>query len=130
MQSLQGEDMENKELKIKDLLKMQKSFDRYLAHISTGLDNQEELDLWNKVVLDKKLLALSVEVSELANATKCFKYWSEQGPESTERIHDEFADVLHMLLSVANSLKMTSEDIEHAYIKKHSENYKRQAEGY
>lgn len=117
-------------MEIRDLLKMQKSFDRYLAHKTTGLNTQEELDQWNNDILDKKLLALSVEVSELANATKCFKYWSNQGPENRDRITDEFADILHMLLSVANSLELTEEDIEQAYILKHSVNYARQVDGY
>lgn len=117
-------------MEIKDLLKMQKSFDRYLASKVLETQDMKSIVLWDREILDKKLLALSAEVGELANATKCFKYWSEQEPEGTERIHDEFADVLHMLLSVANSLNMRPEDIEHAYIKKHSENYKRQAEGY
>ena len=117
-------------MEVKELLKMQKSFDRYLAAKQIGQASNEKLDEWNRSVLDKKLLALSVEVGELANATRCFKYWSEKENEGTERILDEFADVLHFLLSVANSLEFTSEDIEHAYIKKHSENYRRQAERY
>jgi len=115
---------------IKELLTMQKSFDRYLAAKQIGQTNNEKLDEWNRSVLDKKLLALSVEVGELANATRCFKYWSTKEDEGKERILDEFADVLHFLLSVANSLDFTDEDIEHAYIRKHSENYRRQAEGY
>lgn len=115
---------------IKQLLTMQKSFDRYLAAKQIGQASNDELDEWNRSVLDKKLLALNVEVGELANATRCFKYWSEKENEGTERILDEFADILHFLLSVANSLQFTSEEIEHAYIRKHSENYRRQAEGY
>ncbi len=117
-------------MEIKELLKMQKSFDRYLASKQIGQVDNENLDEWDKAVLDKKLLALSVEVGELANATKCFKYWSTKKDEGMERILDEYADVLHFLLSVANSLGINAEDIEQAYIKKHSENYRRQAEGY
>ena len=49
---------------------------------------QEELDnhIWNKYkilekmtkeeLLDNTILALLVEVGELANATRCFKHWS------------------------------------------------------
>lgn len=117
-------------MEIKDLLKMQKSFDRYLASKILETQDIKNIVKWDKEILDKKILSLLVEVGELANATKCFKYWSIKESESKERIHDEFADVLHMILSVANSLEMTSDDIEHAYIKKHSENYRRQLEGY
>jgi dimeric dUTPase (all-alpha-NTP-PPase superfamily) len=117
-------------MEIKELLTMQKAFDRYLAAKHIGKSSNEKLDNWNRSALDKKLLALSVEVGELANATRCFKYWSTKEDEGKERMLDEYADVLHFLLSVANSLQFTSEDIEHAYIRKHSENYRRQAEGY
>lgn len=117
-------------MEIKDLLKMQKSFDRYLASKVLETQDMKSIVRWDRDILDKKLLALSAEVGELANATKCFKYWSEQKAESRERIEDEFADVLHMLLSVANSLGFTADDIEQAYIQKHSENYRRQSEGY
>lgn len=47
---------------IKELLTMQKSFDRYLAAKQIGQSDNEKLDEWNRSVLDKKLLALSVEV--------------------------------------------------------------------
>lgn len=49
---------------------------------------------------NKRTLALLVELGEFANATRTFKYWSNKGPESKERVLDEFADGLHFLLSL------------------------------
>ncbi|HPS18980.1 MAG TPA: dUTP diphosphatase [Bacilli bacterium] len=49
---------------------------------------------------EKRTLALLVEVGELANATRCFKYWSNKNGESRERILDEYADGLHFFLSL------------------------------
>ena len=49
---------------------------------------------------DKRLLALLVELGELANATRVFKFWSFKPSESKERVLDEFADGLHFLLSL------------------------------
>ena len=49
---------------------------------------------------NKRTLALLVELGEFANATRTFKYWSNKGAESKERILDEFADGLHFLLSL------------------------------
>ena len=37
---------------------------------------------------DKRLLALLVELGEFANATRTFKFWSNKGPESKERVLD------------------------------------------
>ncbi|MGM8215558.1 dUTP diphosphatase [Bacillaceae bacterium W0354] len=51
-------------------------------------------------VLDDKILALMVEVSELANETRCFKYWSKKGPNGREVILEEFVDGIHFLLSL------------------------------
>lgn len=49
----------------------------------------------------RRLLAFYVELGELANATRSFKFWSLKGPESRERLLDEYADGLHFILSLA-----------------------------
>ncbi len=54
---------------------------------------------------DKRLLALIVEIGELANETRCFKYWSNKGPSAKEIVMDEFADGLHFLLSLGIPLE-------------------------
>ena len=80
--------------------------------------------------LSDRIMALQVEVSELANATRCFKYWSRKPPENKERILSEYADIFHFLLSVGNTLEFTVEEIEAAYHKKYQENIQRQQDGY
>lgn len=107
----------------KKFLKMQKQLDEAIVKRHFG-----EVD--QKKFLSKRLLALNVEVGELANATRCFKYWSTKGPESKERILDEYADVMHFWLSVGHTLGFTAKEIEEAYLKKHRENYRRQEQGY
>ena len=52
--------------------------------------------------LNERALAFLVELGELANETRCFKYWSSKGPSPKERILDEYADGLHFLLSIGN----------------------------
>jgi dimeric dUTPase (all-alpha-NTP-PPase superfamily)/ribosomal protein L37AE/L43A len=47
---------------------------------------------------DKTKLALLTEIGEFANATRCFKYWSDKVPETKERQLDEAADCLHFIL--------------------------------
>ncbi|HOH68301.1 MAG TPA: dUTP diphosphatase, partial [Bacilli bacterium] len=41
---------------------------------------------------DDRLMALIVEIGELANETRCFKYWSNKGPSPREVLLDEYAD--------------------------------------
>ena len=79
---------------------------------------QEELDRFiqtNKGVdedlFDKKGLALIVELAELANETRAFKFWSSKGPSDREVILEEYVDSIHFLLSLGidRDLNMLSE---------------------
>ncbi|MDV2581176.1 dUTP diphosphatase [Alkalibacillus haloalkaliphilus] len=51
------------------------------------------------IYLDK-VLALKVEVGELANETRCFKYWSQKGPSDRDVILEEYVDGIHFILSL------------------------------
>ncbi|KNF06942.1 dUTPase [Gottschalkia purinilytica] len=117
-------------MKLKELLELQKELDDRIIEKKYNPSDMGQLNYLHEMMLPERLLALQVETSELANATRCFKYWSDKGPEPKERILDEYADVLHFVLSVGNTLNFTAEEIEEAYIKKHKENYKRLEEGY
>ena len=52
-----------------------------------------------------KLLAFLVEISELANEVRCFKYWSKKPPSPKAVVLEEYVDALHFLLSIGNDLK-------------------------
>jgi len=79
--------------------------------------------------LNDRILALFTEVGEFANATKCFKYWSNKPPESKERLLDEYVDILHFYLSIGNTMKFNADEVEAAYLKKYAENIDRQERG-
>lgn len=72
------------------LFTMQKSLDTYI---------QTEKKINHDVFLEKGL-ALLVELAELANETRCFKFWSEKGPSEKELILEEYVDSIHFLLSL------------------------------
>jgi dimeric dUTPase (all-alpha-NTP-PPase superfamily) len=58
----------------------------------------------------KRILALLVELGELANETRAFKFWSLKAPSPIEKILDEYADGMHFFLSLGidiGSHKMT-----------------------
>lgn len=81
-------------------------------------DLQKELDirilsehnLNDKTIFTQKALALQVEIGELANETRCFKYWSTKGPSEKHIILEEFVDCLHFILSIG--LDKNYDDIE------------------
>jgi len=61
---------------------------------------QGEHHLEGVPVLNKKILALQVELGELANETRCFKFWSTKEPSSKDIILEEYVDCLHFILSL------------------------------
>ncbi|WP_110114863.1 dUTP diphosphatase [Bacillus sp. CGMCC 1.16541] len=78
-------------MNITKLVEMQKQLDQ---HIETKHSLQHE-DL-----VERKLLALLVEMGELANETRCFKFWSVKPSSDRETILEEFVDGVHFILSL------------------------------
>ncbi|PPA71788.1 dUTPase [Jeotgalibacillus proteolyticus] len=61
---------------------------------------EKEKNVADQDLFDKKVIALLVEVGELANETRCFKFWSEKGPSEKSVILEEYVDGVHFLLSL------------------------------
>lgn len=75
-----------------------------LMTMQAGLDQHIESKhgLQSENLIDRKILALLVELGELANETRCFKFWSLKGPSDQETILTEYVDGIHFILSLAN----------------------------
>ncbi|TPV44559.1 dUTP diphosphatase [Bacillus dicomae] len=56
------------------------------------------------------ILALQVEIGELANETRCFKHWSNKGPSEREVILMEYVDGLHFIASIGNGIGFKPEN--------------------
>lgn len=54
---------------------------------------------------ERRILALLVEIGEFANATRCFKYWSNKPSEAQDIVLDEYVDGLHFFLSLGIDIK-------------------------
>ena len=54
---------------------------------------------------ERRILALLVEFGEFANATRCFKYWSNKPSEAQDIVLDEYVDGLHFFLSLGIDIK-------------------------
>lgn len=74
-----------------------------------NMQDEYELKVYKKYGIDeypysKNQLALLVELGELANELKSFKYW--KNPDNIvvdkEKLHEEFADCMHFALSLEN----------------------------
>lgn len=77
-------------MNLQELFHMQRELDRYIQS-----NRNVEVPIFRK-----KVLALQVELSELANETRCFKFWSTKGPSPKETLLEEYVDCIHFLLSL------------------------------
>jgi len=59
---------------------------------------------------ERRVIALLVELGELANETRCFKYWSNKLPSERNVILEEYVDGIHFLVSLGNTLKVEYTD--------------------
>ncbi len=84
-----------------------------LYKIQEKLDNRirTEHGLKDKNLIPAKILALQVEFGELANETRCFKFWSNKGPSSEKDILEEYVDCLHFILSIGLESGLTGIDL-------------------
>lgn len=77
-------------MNLEKLFTMQKALDQFIQSNKQVVED----------VFIKKGLALLVELSELANETRCFKFWSEKGPSERSIILEEYVDSIHFILSL------------------------------
>ncbi|ARK20563.1 dUTPase [Sporosarcina sp. P26b] len=76
-------------MKLHQLFEMQRALDTYIQK------NHQTDETFTE-----RGLALVVELSELANETRCFKFWSTKGPSANDVILEEYVDSIHFLLSL------------------------------
>lgn len=84
--------------------KMQKQLDQYI---------QTNHDVTPDQLFDRKILALFVELGELANETRCFKFWSVKEPSPREDILEEYVDGIHFILSLGLDADYIVNEVKH-----------------
>lgn len=99
-----------------ELFKLQKNLDRRII---------DEHNLKETSIYNKKLLALEVEMGELANEVRCFKFWSNKKASKKEVILEEYVDCLHFILSIGlesnfqcDEIKISNDNIDEQDITK------------
>ena len=71
--------------------------------ITKQIDKQFALHYGNnEEIVKKNRLELLVELGELANETRCFKYWSIKQTGEKEKVLEEYIDCLFMVLYFSN----------------------------
>lgn len=73
--------------------------------------------------------AMSQELAELTDSVP-WKWWAKYQKFDEQNARVEVVDLLHFLISLAQVLGMSADDVFNAYVKKNEVNFKRQETGY
>lgn len=90
-------------MNINPLFQKQKELDEYI-YKKNGVTAEE--------IYDKKIVAFLAELFELANELQFFKYWKDDIVIDRQRAIEEYIDVIHFTISIANAVGVH----EHKYI--------------
>jgi len=73
--------------------------------------------------------AMQQELAELVDSVP-WKWWAKYQEFDEQYARVEVVDLFHFLISLAQTLGMTADDVHQAYIKKNKVNHERQDSGY
>jgi len=107
-----------------ELFRMQKALNERIGVFTETLDDAGKTQ-W---VLNY-CRAMSQELAELTDSVP-WKWWAKYQKFDAQNARVEVVDLLHFLISLAQVLGMSAEDVFQAYLKKNEVNLKRQDSGY
>ncbi len=73
--------------------------------------------------------AMSQEIAELTDSVP-WKWWAKYQKFDQQNARVEVVDLFHFLISLAQVLGMSADDVFNAYVRKNEVNFKRQETGY
>lgn len=86
---------------------------KHLYPIQAKLDERifKNHDTSRKATQVDRILALMVELAELANETRCFKFWSLKGASEKYVMAQEYVDGIHFFLSLGLDLNQPFDEL-------------------
>ena len=110
--------------KLAELFRMQQALNERIGVHTSGM-SEEEKSRW---VLNYTR-AMTQEIAELTDSVP-WKWWAKYQKFDEQNARVEVVDLFHFLISLAQTLGMSSDDVFNAYVKKNEVNFKRQDAGY
>ena len=110
--------------KLDKIFEMQEKLNRRIGINLDDLGDDEKI----KWILNYSR-ALQQEVSELIDSVP-WKWWAKYQKFDKQNARVEVVDIVHFLVSIAQVLGMSADDIFDAYCKKNAINHERQDSGY
>ena len=115
--------MENPD-QLRELFRMQNALNERIGVKMDGL-SEEEKTKW----LLNYTRAMQQELAELTDSVP-WKWWAKYQKFDEQNARVEVVDLFHFLISMAQVLGMSADDVFAAYVKKNEVNFKRQETGY
>jgi dimeric dUTPase (all-alpha-NTP-PPase superfamily) len=109
---------------LRELWRMQHALNERIGVHTEGM-SEEEKTKW----LLNYCRAMSQEIAELTDSVP-WKWWAKYQKFDEQNARVEVVDLFHFLISLAQVLGMSADDVFNAYIKKNEVNFKRQETGY
>jgi len=103
---------------------MQKALNERIGVRTEGM-SEEDKTKW----LLNYCRAMSQEMAELTDSVP-WKWWAKYQKFDEQNARVEVVDLFHFLISMAQVLGMSADDVFNAYVKKNEVNFKRQDAGY
>ena len=109
---------------LRELWRMQKALNDRIGVNMAGLSDAEK----TKWILNY-CRAMTQEIAELTDSVP-WKWWAKYQKFNEQNARVEVVDLFHFLISLAQVLGMSADDVFAAYLKKNEVNFKRQDSGY
>ena len=109
---------------LRELFRMQKALNERIGVRTDAMDDAERI----KWILNY-CRAMSQEIAELTDSVP-WKWWAKYQKFDEQNARVEVVDLFHFLISLAQVLGMSADDVFNAYVKKNEVNFKRQESGY
>lgn len=110
--------------KLEEIFSMQDTLNKRIGVNTDGMSDEDKA----KWVLNYTR-AMQQEMSELIDSVP-WKWWAKYQEFDEQNAKVEVVDLFHFLISLAQVLGMTPEDVYEAYLKKNKVNHERQDSGY
>jgi dimeric dUTPase (all-alpha-NTP-PPase superfamily) len=107
-----------------ELFRMQRALNERIGVRTDGLSTEDKTK-W----LLNYCRAMSQEIAELTDSVP-WKWWAKYQKFDEQNARVEVVDLFHFLISLAQVLGMSAEDVFNAYSRKNEVNFKRQETGY
>ena len=109
---------------LRELFRMQKALNQRIGVQTDVMDEQEKVK-W----LLNYCRAMTQEIAELTDSVP-WKWWAKYQKFDDQNARVEVVDLFHFLISAAQVLGMSADDVFQAYLKKNAVNFQRQESGY